>query len=80
MSLERRIDILEHQADMDVDGPTLAERLRHALEEARARRQGLSAPDEPPLCDGPLGLRLQQARARAQRLRDRLAAGELGPW
>jgi hypothetical protein len=81
MSLARRIDILEHQADMNVDGPTLAERLREALAHARQRHlQGLSASDDPPCYDGPLRARLKAALARAQQASARLEAGEPGPW
>jgi hypothetical protein len=77
MSLDNRVTKLEEVFAGD-DGPSLAQRLQHALEEARERRRlGLPRP-EPRWedTDDPLAARMRQAHARAEWLRRQFAGGE----
>jgi hypothetical protein len=80
MSLEQRIAQLEAEMSGAADGPSLAERLRDALDEARERqRLGRSRP-EPPEGEDPMGQRLRRGWERALRLRAQLASGMPGLW
>jgi hypothetical protein len=75
MTLNLRIAKLEDELDQDDDGPSLSDRLHHALTEARSRRgKGLPAqPFNDP--DHPLAERWHRAMERADRLRAWAARG-----
>jgi hypothetical protein len=73
--LERRSDGLEQEMELTEGGPSLAEHLRVALEDARPRRRlGLPAAAIPDTLEGVLADRLRRVRERAEGLRQAIRA------
>jgi hypothetical protein len=70
VSLNHRIASLEDWLFTQEDSPSLEQRLRDVMAEARERRRlGLPRPEPPADCDSPIGVRLRRAWERAEALR-----------
>jgi hypothetical protein len=77
--MEHRIAKLETALHLEHAGPSLADRLGEARDDARERRR-LGLPTPLLEAEGPLGDRYRMALARAQQARAHLSSGEPGPW